>query len=622
MTKYFNKNQSNMEDLVDDEQEEDWSLPVEDGHQSCDVGQTLSKQNPSLHVQDKTPYLEDDKNFKYLLVTCNYVARQYGVTKLMGIKEAKEKCPGLVIVSGEDLTHYREMSYKISEFLQKYTANVERLGFDENFLDVSEMVDQRLQNENGDMEVNGHIYGNLCKEDQEKETELPVTSHCSCGCRSRLIIGSQIANEIREALNEELGITCCAGISYNKLLSKLVGGQHKPNQQTTLFPEQTSEFMLHLSRARDIPGVGWTTSKKLLTLGVFSVANLQEVPLSDLVEEIGEASAMHIKELSFGIDDSPVVPFKRPQTLSDEDSFKKCSTEVEVRSKVRELLSSLMIRLKEDGRIPHTVRLTIRRFTTTNKYTSRESRQCPISSNVFSKTDDNMEQTVNKLLDIVMSLFHKLVNVNQSFHLTLINIAFCNLQDKAKKSIASFFSPTKIKNVNPSVQTENIRHREQEDSKGSENANKSAKSPPSNLQKWLNSFNSGRKNTLNQMSDADRMGSNSAQTPENKLDNVTETALETPREESFFGIGVKRKKDIEKLDEKGMEKKKRFSIDDSLANGNTDMSSQNETRDRFEVILPSDIDQEVFSNLPFEVQQEVIQDIKSKSISKTANSQE
>lgn len=231
-----------------------------------------------------------------------------------------------------------------------------------------------------------------------------------------------------------------------------------------------------------------------------------------------------------------------------------------------------------------------------------------------------MEQTVNKLLDIVMSLFHKLVNVNQSFHLTLINIAFCNLQDKAKKSIASFFSPTKIKNVNPSVQTENIRHREQEDSKGSENANKSAKSPPSNLQKWLNSSNSGRKNTLNQMSDADRMGSNSAQTPENKLDNVTETALETPREESFFGIGVKRKKDIEKLDEKGMEKKKRFSIDDSLAKGNMDMSSQNETRDRFEVILPSDIDQEVFSNLPFEVQQEVIQDIKSKSISKTANS--
>ena len=51
---------------------------------------------------------------KYLLVTCNYPARARGVTKLMGITEAKKKCPELVLVSGEDLTRYREMSYQIS----------------------------------------------------------------------------------------------------------------------------------------------------------------------------------------------------------------------------------------------------------------------------------------------------------------------------------------------------------------------------------------------------------------------------------------------------------------------------------------------------------------------------
>ena len=48
------------------------------------------------------------------MVTCNYPAREYGVTKLMLIKDAKEKCPSLVLVNGEDLTHYRHMSYKIS----------------------------------------------------------------------------------------------------------------------------------------------------------------------------------------------------------------------------------------------------------------------------------------------------------------------------------------------------------------------------------------------------------------------------------------------------------------------------------------------------------------------------
>ena len=48
------------------------------------------------------------------MVTCNYVAREFGVTKLMYIKDAKEKCPQLVLVSGEDLTNYRNVSNRIS----------------------------------------------------------------------------------------------------------------------------------------------------------------------------------------------------------------------------------------------------------------------------------------------------------------------------------------------------------------------------------------------------------------------------------------------------------------------------------------------------------------------------
>lgn len=51
---------------------------------------------------------------KYIIVTCNYVARGLGVTKMMSVTNAKEKCPQLVLVKGEDLTHYREMSYKVT----------------------------------------------------------------------------------------------------------------------------------------------------------------------------------------------------------------------------------------------------------------------------------------------------------------------------------------------------------------------------------------------------------------------------------------------------------------------------------------------------------------------------
>jgi len=62
---------------------------------------------------------------KYIVVTCNYVARDQGVTKLMSVAAAKEKCPQLVLVKGEDLTHYRDMSYKLTGWQDYQQHNAE-----------------------------------------------------------------------------------------------------------------------------------------------------------------------------------------------------------------------------------------------------------------------------------------------------------------------------------------------------------------------------------------------------------------------------------------------------------------------------------------------------------------
>ena len=102
-------------------------------------------------------------------MTCNYEARRFGVTKLMYLKDALKKCPQLSVVSGEDLSEYRKMSYRITglsvlritfksmkscvnlrrntisflflECLTKFSPSVERLGFDENFIDVTDMIE-------------------------------------------------------------------------------------------------------------------------------------------------------------------------------------------------------------------------------------------------------------------------------------------------------------------------------------------------------------------------------------------------------------------------------------------------------------------------------------------------
>uniref|UniRef100_UPI0037E7B48C DNA polymerase iota n=1 Tax=Semicossyphus pulcher TaxID=241346 RepID=UPI0037E7B48C len=374
---------------------------------------------------------------KYIIVTCNYVAREQGVTKLMSVTDAKEKCPQLVLVKGEDLTHYREMSYKMTELLMSYCPLVERLGFDENFMDITSMVERRLAqtSESENFSFKGHVYNHL-------SADVKASDH------PRLALGSHIAAELREVVHSKLGLTGCAGIATNKLLAKLVSGTFKPNQQTTLLPENVSVIMGDLSSLRKVPGVGHQTAKRLQALGLVSVKDMQLYPLNDLVREFGGPSAQRLKNLALGVDDSPVTPTGAPQSLSDEDSFKKMSSTKEVLEKIQELLSSLVERMHKDGRQPQTFRLTTRKYSATNKWFSRESRQCPIPNHIGQKiTSGSSDDAVVQLVPLAMKLFHKMIDSSAAFHLTLINVCFSNLQSRGaavsgKGSITSFFTQT------------------------------------------------------------------------------------------------------------------------------------------------------------------------------------
>uniref|UniRef100_A0A8D0PTW2 UmuC domain-containing protein n=1 Tax=Sus scrofa TaxID=9823 RepID=A0A8D0PTW2_PIG len=283
---------------------------------------------------------------KYHVVTCNYEARKFGVKKLMKVRDAKEKCPQLVLVNGEDLTRYRETSYKVTELLEQFSPLVERLGFDENFVDLTEMVEKRLEQFQSDdlsaVTVSGHVY---------------------------------------------------------------------KNQR-----------------------IGYKTAKRLEVLGISSVRDLQTFSSKILEKELGISVAQRIQKLSFGEDNSPVTPSGPPQSFSEEDSFKKCSSEVEAKNKIEELLANLL------NRKPHTVRLVIRRYSS-EKYHGRESRQCPIPSHVIQKIGTGNYDAMTPMVDILMKLFRNMVNVKMPFHLTLLSVCFCNLKapNTAKKGTIDYY---------------------------------------------------------------------------------------------------------------------------------------------------------------------------------------
>ncbi|XP_071845185.1 DNA polymerase iota-like [Apostichopus japonicus] len=395
----------------------------------CFYAQVEMIRNPQLRAQ---PLGIQQKN---IVVTCNYVAREFGVTKLMYIADAKKKCPNLVLVSGEDLSHYREYSEKVTDLLQsEFSSLVERLGFDENFVDVTSLVEKTVPGDQSLVEVKGHTFG----------PEGQVA--CICGCHKRMAIASHIASRMRARLREAIGITGCAGIAWNKLLAKLVGEKNKPNDQTTLLPGSEQKLMLSLGHARRIPGIGHSMNKKLESAGIVTIADLQRASYSDLEAVVGSQSATSMKNSSFGIDNTAVTRSGPPQSMSDEDSFKLCASLNDAKERMYNLLNSLLERLEKDGRTPLTIRLTIRKHSSAKKWL-RESRQTQIPVSATEQIKKGIFTVHGPLMEVLLVLFKKMVDVEQSFHLTLINVCLTNFQAKStfSKSLDKYFS--KAKNI-------------------------------------------------------------------------------------------------------------------------------------------------------------------------------
>lgn len=256
---------------------------------------------------------------KFLVVTTNYVARDLGVKKMTWVKDALQQCPSLILLNGEDISKYRFMSERIYQCLTTFSPLVEKLGLDENFLDITEQVNRQLAVTTATPVLVGHVYGQ--DESSKSTTSVLVNKRCNCGCAERLAIGSRIAQEMRNRLKEELGITSCAGIATNKLLAKLAGSTYKPNQQTTVFPWSSLELISSLKIPRAIPGIGHSTAKKLETLGITTIEELQKATIPMLSSSLGGKWAKQVHLLSYGVDLAKVNPLDRPKSIGAEDGF-------------------------------------------------------------------------------------------------------------------------------------------------------------------------------------------------------------------------------------------------------------------------------------------------------------
>jgi len=210
-----------------------------------------------------------------VLTTCNYPARAFGVRSAMPTAQALRLCPQL-IVGPVNMAKYRDVSRQMHSIFERFTSLIEPLSLDEAYLDVSE------------------------------------SDHCDGSA-------TLIAESIRAAIHNELGITVSAGVSCNKFIAKVASDWNKPDGIKVVPPENVDSFAAALPVKR-IPGVGSVTAEKLERLGLKTCSDIRKADLRDLVRRFGSFGA-NLHERAYGRDDRPVNPSRDRKSISVEQTY-------------------------------------------------------------------------------------------------------------------------------------------------------------------------------------------------------------------------------------------------------------------------------------------------------------
>ncbi|NVK23914.1 MAG: DNA polymerase IV [Gammaproteobacteria bacterium] len=233
------------------------------------------RDNPAL--ANKPVAVGGKSDRRGVLSTCNYIARQYGVSSAMPTSVALRKCPDLVVVPGR-MQVYKETSQIIRGVFEQYTDKIEPLSLDEAYLDV---------------------------------TESPLHQGSA----------TLIAEDIRHKIFEATGLTASAGIAPLKFVAKVASDLNKPNGQCTIAPEQIYDFLESLS-LKKIPGVGKVTFEKLKALGFVTCGDIRQSTLPYLSSKFGKYGNV-LWQRAHGIDNRDVQVSRIRKSVGVERTFEQ-----------------------------------------------------------------------------------------------------------------------------------------------------------------------------------------------------------------------------------------------------------------------------------------------------------
>jgi len=200
-----------------------------------------------------------------IIVTASREGKKFGLKAGMPVWEAKKLCPQLILFPG-DGSKYLSLTQRFIDILKRYTPMIEVSSIDEVYMDITQEAPH---------------YGGMIR----------------------------FAQSIQRDFKHELGkyITATIGIADSKTFAKLIAKRHKPNGIGYLDPEEMPELLANTS-VTEICGIGKRIERRLSRLGIWTLAQLGQCPLSILKNEFG-VYGLFYKAVGMGKDPTPVVPY-------------------------------------------------------------------------------------------------------------------------------------------------------------------------------------------------------------------------------------------------------------------------------------------------------------------------
>lgn len=263
-----------------------------------------------------------------IILAKNELAKKAGVVTAETVWQARQKCPELVLVPPHHQEYVR-YSNLVNAIYQRYTDQVEPFSIDESWLDVT-------------------------------------------GSRTLFGSGETIADAIRKAVREELGITVSAGVSFNKIFAKMGSDYKKPDATTVISWENYRQLLWPLPISEMI-FVGKASRTALRELGIYTIGDLARAEPSLLLARLGKIGGI-LSTYARGEDQSPVTSIydepEEPKSVGNGMTFRRdLSGEDDLRIGVLYLADSVAARLRRHELRCRTVAVTVKdpKFHTVSK---------------------------------------------------------------------------------------------------------------------------------------------------------------------------------------------------------------------------------------------------------------